>query len=62
MSKVTAGQIFKEVAQGTLTKEIDYVEQGTKKYEEELRQKEKATLYRLAKKHNMQVYENQRAA
>ena len=45
-----------------LTKGIDYVEQGTHKYEEQLKQREKATLYKLAKKHNMKVTENQTAA
>jgi transposase len=45
-----------------LTKGIDYVEQGTNRYEDQIRQKEKAALYRLAKKHNMQVVEKQVAA
>ena len=45
-----------------LTKGIDYVEQGTKKYEEQIKQREKASLYRLAKKHNMQLIEKQSAA
>lgn len=45
-----------------LTKGIDYVEQGTSKYEEQIRQREKTALYRLAKKHNMQVIEKQAAA
>lgn len=42
-----------------LTKGIDYVEQGTKKYEEQIKQKEKGSLYRLAKKYNMQLVELQ---
>lgn len=46
----------------TLTKGSDYVEQGTKKYEEQIKQREKAALYRLAKKHNMQLVDNQEAA
>ncbi len=46
----------------TLTKGSDYVEQGTKKYEEQIKQREKAALYRLAKKHNMQLVDNQQAA
>ncbi len=46
----------------TLTKGSDYVEQGTKKYEEQIKQREKASLYRLAKKHNMQLVDNQAAA
>jgi transposase len=45
-----------------LTKGTDYVEQGTKKYEEQLKQRERVTLYRLAKKHNMQLTEKQEAA
>jgi len=40
-----------------LTKGMDYVEQGTKKYEEHIKQREKAVLYKLAKKHNMQLTE-----
>ena len=51
-----------EAYYNALTKGIDYVEQGTKKYEEQLKQREKATLYRLAKKHNMQITEKQQAA
>lgn len=45
-----------------LTKGVDYVEQGTKKYEEQIKQREKAALYKLAKKHNMKLVENHRAA
>jgi transposase len=45
-----------------LTKGTDYVEQGTKKYEEQIKQRERAVLYRLAKKHNMQLIEKQEAA
>jgi transposase len=45
-----------------LTKGTDYVEQGTKKYEEQIKQRERAALYRLAKKHNMQLIEKQEAA
>lgn len=45
-----------------LTKGTDYVEQGTRKYEEQIKQREKASLYRLAKKHNMEVIEKQAAA
>ncbi|MDQ3683808.1 MAG: transposase [Bacteroidota bacterium] len=45
-----------------LTKGVDYVEQGTKKYEEQIRQREKKALYKLAKKHNMQLIEKQKAA
>jgi transposase len=45
-----------------LTRGIDYIEQGTKKYEEQIRQREKASLYKLAKKHNMKIVDNQWAA
>ena len=45
-----------------LTKGTDYVEQGIKRYEEQIKQREKAALYRLAKKHNMEVTEKQQAA
>ena len=46
----------------TLTKGSNYVEQGTKKYEEQIVKREKAVLYRLAKKHNMQLVNDQAAA
>lgn len=46
----------------SLTKGADYVEQGTKRYEEQLRQRERATIQRLAKKHNMEVVEKDAAA
>ena len=42
----------------TLTKGSDYVEQGMKKYEEQIVKREKAALKRLAKKHNMQVVDS----
>lgn len=45
-----------------LTKGAAYVEQGTKQYEQQIRQREIATLKRLAKKHNLQVTDNQIAA
>ena len=45
-----------------LTKGIDYVEQGVSKYEEQIKQREKAALYKLAKKHNLQVVERQSVA
>jgi transposase len=51
-----------EAYYNTLTKGVAYVEQGTKKYEEQIQKKEKASLYRLAKKHNMQLIDNQAAA
>ncbi len=51
-----------EAFYNALTKGTDYVEHGTKKYEEQIKQKEKAALYRLAKKHNMQLSEKQEAA
>jgi transposase len=51
-----------EAYYNALTKGVDYVEQGTKKYEEQIKQREKASLYRLAKKHNMILVENHQAA
>lgn len=45
-----------------LTKGIDYVEQGTKKYEEQIRQREKTSLYKLAQKYNMKVIDKQDVA
>ncbi len=46
----------------TLTKGIDYVEAGTKKYEEQIVKREKAVLHKLAKKYNMDVIELQAAS
>ena len=46
----------------TLTKGNDYVEQGIKKYEEQIAKKEKAALYKLAKKYNIEIVEKQRVA
>lgn len=45
----------------TLTKGRDYVEAGTKKYEEQIVKREKEVLKKLAKKHNMQLSELQNA-
>lgn len=45
-----------------LTLGIDYVEQGTKQYEEQIKKREKATLYHLAKKHNLELIEIQNIA
>ncbi len=45
-----------------LTLGIDYVEQGTKNYEDQIKRKEKAALYRLAKKHNLELVEIQNVA
>ena len=45
-----------------LTKGIEYVEQGTKKYEEQIKQREKASLFKLAKKHNFELVEKQAVA
>ena len=45
-----------------LTKGIDYIEQGVKKYEEQIKQREKASLYKLAKKYNLKVVDNQLTA
>ncbi len=45
-----------------LTKGTDYVEQGIRKYEEQIKQREKAALYRLAKKYDLELIEKQTAA
>lgn len=45
-----------------LTRGIDYVEQGTKKYEEQIHQREKANLYKLAKKYNLELIEKHTVA
>lgn len=42
-----------------LTKGSAYVEQGVKKYEQQLQQREKIFLEKLAKKHKMQLVDNQ---
>ena len=39
----------------TLTKGVEYVEQGIKKYEQQLKAKELSLLQKLAKKHEVQV-------
>jgi len=41
---------------------IPYIEKGVKQYEEQLKKKELGTLKKLAKKHNMQLVDNQKAA
>jgi transposase len=46
----------------TLTKGAAYVEQGTKLYEEQIKRREIAALKKLAKKYNMQLSDNQKAA
>jgi transposase len=46
----------------TLTKGAAYVEQGTKMYEEQIKRREIAALKKLAKKYNMQISDNQKAA
>ena len=51
-----------EAYYNALTKGTDYVEHGIKKYEEQLRQRERAILKKLAKKHNMQILEKEEAA
>jgi len=45
-----------------LTKGIDYVEQGIKKYEEQIKQRQKNALYKLAQKLNVQIVEKQQTA
>jgi len=50
-----------EAYYNAITKGIEYVEQGIKKYEQQLKQKEISLLKRLALKHNMHITENQYA-
>lgn len=45
-----------------LIKGNEYVEQGVKQYEQAIIQRERNALYRLAKKHNIQLVENKPAA
>lgn len=45
-----------------LTKGVEYVEQGIKQYEEQLKQREIGLLKKLAKKHQVQIVEKQQAA
>ena len=46
----------------TLVKGSEYVEQGTKLYEEQIKKREMAALKKLAQKYNMQLTDNQKAA
>ena len=48
-----------EAYYNAITKGIDYVEQGIKKYEQQLKLKEVSMLNRLAKKHKMQLVQLQ---
>lgn len=48
-----------EAYYNAITKGTEYVEQGIKKYEQQLKQKEMSILKRLALKHNIQVIEKQ---
>lgn len=45
-----------------LTKGTEYVEQGVRKYEEQIKQREIQTLHKLANKHKFKLVENQKAA
>jgi transposase len=45
-----------------LTKGIEYVEQGTKNYEQQIKQREVNSLQKLATKHNFQLIENKQIA
>jgi hypothetical protein len=56
------GRKLAEAYYNALTRGTDYVEQGVKKYEEQLLKKEKNVLQKLAKKHNMQLLEKEQAA
>lgn len=51
-----------EAYYNALTKGIEYVEEGTKKYQQQLEQREVGVIKRLAKKYNLQVIEKQQAA
>lgn len=51
-----------EAYYNALTKGNEYVEQGIKKYEEQMNLRERAILKKLAKKHNMQIFEKQAVA
>jgi transposase len=51
-----------EAFYNALTKGVAYVEQGVKQYEQQMKQRELATLNKLAKKHNLQIIEKQKAA
>lgn len=46
----------------TLVKGSEYVEQGTKLYEDQIKKREMAALKKLAQKYNMQLTDNQKAA
>jgi transposase len=46
----------------TLTKGRDYVEQGIRKYEEQIAKREKAALHKLAKKYHVEIIDKQTAA
>jgi len=48
-----------EAFYNSITKGVEYVEQGIKRYEEQIKNREVATLTRLAKKHNMQLVATQ---
>lgn len=56
------GRKIAEAYYNALTKGTAYVEQGAKQYELQIKQRELATLKKLAKKHNLQVIEKQKAA
>jgi transposase len=51
-----------EAYYNALTKGTDYVEQGIKNYEQQAQSRELAVLKKLAKKHNMQIIEKEKAA
>jgi transposase len=46
----------------TLTKGSAYVEEGIKKYEQQIAKREKAALYKLAKKYNVEIVDKQTVA
>ena len=56
------GRKIAEAYYNALTKGTAYVEQGVKQYEQQIKQRELATLKKLANKHNLQIIEKQKAA
>ncbi|WP_169818815.1 transposase [Niabella ginsenosidivorans] len=52
------GRKIAEAFYNTLTKGVEYVEQGVKKYEQQLKAKELSLLQKFAKKHKLQVVDN----
>ena len=51
-----------EAYYNAIMKGTSYVEAGTERYEKEIKRREKAALYKLAHKYNMQLVDNEKAA